>query len=303
MGLLERMTCGLAAGLLGLGAAGAQQMAITFDDLPAHGIKPPGMTRVDIAQSILGTLEREHMPPTYGFINGKRVDEDASSLAVLQAWRKAGQPLGNHTWAHIDLNDETPQQFEAEVTRNEPLLKQLMGDQDWHWLRYPFLHEGDTVEKREAVRDWLFAHGYKIAEVNMDFEDYLWNDPYARCLAKHDDASLQRLHDTYLATADEYYGVFRQLSQMVYGRDVKYVLLLHIGAFDAKMLPELLALYRSKGVSFVSLPEAEADPAYKDDPAVAEPTGGAGLELMMKKERLKFPPNSKPYKELNAMCR
>jgi hypothetical protein len=84
MGLLERMTCGLAAGLLGLGAAGAQQMAITFDDLPAHGIKPPGMTRVDIAQSILGTLEREHMPPTYGFINGKRVDEDASSLAVLQ---------------------------------------------------------------------------------------------------------------------------------------------------------------------------------------------------------------------------
>ncbi len=27
--------------------------------------------------------------------------------------------------------------------------------------------------------------------------------------------------------------------QMVYGRDVKYVLLTHVGAFDAKMLPEL----------------------------------------------------------------
>jgi len=53
------------------------------------------------------------------------------------------------------------------------------------------------------------------------------------------------------------FGVFRQLSRMVYRRDIKYVLLMHVGAFDAKMLPELLALYRSKGVSFISLPVAD----------------------------------------------
>jgi hypothetical protein len=90
---------------------------------------------------------------------------------------------------------------------------------------------------------------------------------------------------------------------MVYGRDVKYVLLMHIGAFDAKMLPELLALYRTKGVRFISLPAAIADPAYKDDPDIGESTGGAMLELMMQKKKLKFPANSKPYKELDAMCR
>ncbi len=43
----------------------------------------------------------------------------------------------------------------------------------------------------------------------MDFGDYLWNDPYARCVAKHDGAAIARLHDTYLATADQYTGVFR----------------------------------------------------------------------------------------------
>ena len=283
--------------------AHGQQMAITFDDLPAHGEKPAGVTRLDIAQSILATLKQEQMPPTYGFINGKRREEDASSPAVLEAWRAAGQPLGNHTWSHVDFDKVTSEQFEADAAKVEPRLKRLMGDEDWHWFRYPFLHEGDTVLKRRAARAWLAANGYKIAEVSMDFGDYLWNAPYARCVDKHDDTSIGRLRDSYLSVADQYYGVFRQVSQMVYGRDVKYVLLMHVGAFDAKMLPELLALYRSKGVTFISLPSAISDPAYRDDPDIGEPTGGAFLELMMQKKRLTFPENSKPYKELDDMCR
>jgi len=283
--------------------AWGQQMAVTFDDLPVHGPLPPGVTRLEVTQSILETLKREKLPPVYGFINGGRGAEDAGSVSVLEAWRKAGQPLGNHTWMHFDLSKESAEEFEAEVSRNEPLLQSLMGKQDWHWLRYPFLREGDTVEKRRAVRTWLAAHHYQIAEVSMDFEDYLWNEPYARCVAKGDNASIAKLHDGYLAVADQYYGVFRELSRLLYGRDVKYVLLMHVGAFDARMLPELLALYRAKGVRFISLPEAMSDPAYQDDPDVGDPTGGTFLDLMMEKKKIKFPANSKPYKELQAMCR
>ena len=289
--------------VLSAGLAWGQQMAVTFDDLPVHGALPLGMTRLEIAQSILKTLKQEKLPPVYGFINGGRGEEDPNSFSVLKTWRRAGQSLGNHTWAHLDLNKESPEEFGAEVLRNEPLLESLMGKGDWHWFRYPFLHEGETVEKRRAVRAWLLAHGYKIAEVSMDFEDYLWNEPYARCITRHDDASIAKLHDSYLAVADQYYGVFRELSQLVYGRDVKYVLLMHVGAFDARMLPELLKLYRAKGVSFVSLPDAMSDPAYQDDPDIGEPSGGTILELMMQKKKIKFPPNTKPYKELEAMCR
>jgi peptidoglycan-N-acetylglucosamine deacetylase len=289
--------------VLSAGLASGQQMAVTFDDLPVHGAMPAGMTRLEVAQSILATLKRAQLPAVYGFINGKRMEEDPPSLKVLQAWRAAGQPLGNHTWAHLDLNKESAEEFEAEVLRSEPLLERLMGKGDWHWLRYPFLHEGDTVDKRRAVRAWLFAHGYKIAQVSMDFEDYLWNEPYARCMAKHDEASIAKLHDTFLSVADQYYSLFRELSQMVYGRDVKYVLLMHVGAFDARMLPELLAFYRARGVRFVSLPDAMSDSAYQDDPDIGEPSGGAFLELMVQKRNLKFPANSKPYKELEAICR
>jgi peptidoglycan/xylan/chitin deacetylase (PgdA/CDA1 family) len=107
-------------------------MAITFDDLPVHGALPVGVTRLGIAQSILQTLQREHLPPTYGFINGGRGGEDQSSPAVLTVWRAAGQPLGNHSWAHQDINQETAAQFEADVSGNEPLLMQLVGHEDWH---------------------------------------------------------------------------------------------------------------------------------------------------------------------------
>jgi peptidoglycan-N-acetylglucosamine deacetylase len=303
-GFLQMSECLLAGSLLlSAGLAWGQQMAVTFDDLPVHGAMPAGTTRLEIAHSILATLKREKMPPVYGFINGKRIELDPTGTEVLKAWRTAGQPLANHTWAHLDLNNESPEEFEAEVSRNEPLLQSLMAKRDWHWLRYPFLHEGDTVEKRRAVRAWLFAHGYKIAEVSMDFEDYLWNEPYARCVANHDEAAIAKLHDSYLAVADQYYRVFGELSRLVYGRDVKYVLLMHVGAFDARILPELLALYRAKGVKFISLQDALSDPAYRDDPDVGEPTGGAFLELMMQSKKIKFPPNSKPYKELEAMCR
>jgi hypothetical protein len=82
--------------VLSAGLARTQQMAVTFDDLPVHGALPAGMTRLEIAQSILTTLKREKMLPVYGFINGGRGEEDPSSLSVLETWRAAGQPGSAH---------------------------------------------------------------------------------------------------------------------------------------------------------------------------------------------------------------
>ncbi len=291
------LLCSLTSG------AAAQQMAITFDDLPASGALPATISRLQIAQSILDTLRQQAMPPVYGFVNGVRTEEEPGTLAVLKAWREAGEPLGSHTWSHPDLETMTPAEFEADVEKNEPLLKTYMGGEDWHWLRYPYLHEGETAEKHRAVRSWLRAHHYRVAEVTMDFEDYLWNEPYARCTAKGDTAAIQRLHDTYLGTAASYLETYRMMARTLYGREIPYVLLLHAGAFDARMLPELLALYRSRGFRFISLPKAERDPAYAEDPDFGYPGGGALTEQLMAKRKLKFPVNSKPYKELEAACR
>jgi peptidoglycan/xylan/chitin deacetylase (PgdA/CDA1 family) len=158
-------------------AAGAPEVALTFDDLPSHGPLPPGLTRVDIASSIIHALQAAHSPPVYGFVNAKRLDEDPSSMQVLQLWRDAGFPLGNHTFSHIDLNKNSVDAFEKDLLAGEPSLQKLMAAQDWHWLRFPFLNEGDTVEKHHAIAVFLKDHGYRIAEVTLSFGDYAYNDP------------------------------------------------------------------------------------------------------------------------------
>lgn len=281
----------------------APEIAFTFDDLPAHGPLPPGMARPAVVASILGTLQREQMPPVYGFVNGFRVARYPYQIHILQAWHAAGEPLGNHTWSHPELDKLTAAEYEANIATNEPLLREVDPQGDWHWFRFPFLEEGNTVAKREAVRGWLGAHGYRVAEVSMDFQDYLWNEPYARCAAKHDEEAVHKLHDTYLATADQYIGVYRKLAQELYGRDVPYVLLMHVGAFDARMLPELIALFRSRGFRFVTLQQAMADPVYKADPKVPAPGGNTFNELVAAERKVNVPDAVEPEAMLDQLCR
>ena len=279
------------------------QVAFTFDDLPAHGPLPPGMPRPAVVQSLLKTFKSEGLPPVYGFVNGFRVARYPYQMHILQAWVAAGNPLGNHTWSHPELEKRSASQYEADIARNEPTLRRAYPHGDWHWFRYPFLEEGDTVDKREAVRVWLAGHGYRIAEVSMDFQDYLWNEPYARCSAKQDEGAIRTLHDTYLATAAEYIRVYRQLAQQLYGRDVPYVLLMHAGAFDARMLPELVALFRQQGFRFTTLETALADPVYAHDPRVPSPGGNTFNELVAAERNVGIPDAQEPEKMLDRLCR
>jgi peptidoglycan/xylan/chitin deacetylase (PgdA/CDA1 family) len=148
-----------------------QKIAITFDDLPLNGALPPGVTRAEIARDAIAILKKNHVPPTYGFINAKKLEGDADVAEALKIWA-AAEPIGNHTYSHPDLNANPPEAFEREVEQNEPVLELLAAPgADWHWLRYPYLHEGDTLEKRHAVRAYLATHNYKIAQVTMDWED------------------------------------------------------------------------------------------------------------------------------------
>jgi peptidoglycan/xylan/chitin deacetylase (PgdA/CDA1 family) len=279
------------------------QVAFTFDDLPAHGPLPLGEFRPEPIRSILSTLKAQNMPPVYGFVNGFRIADYPYQIKLLQEWVGSGNPLGSHTYSHPALDDTFAKKYIADIIKNEPILRKVDSYGDWHWFRYPYLEEGDTLAKRVAVRDYLISHGYKIAEVTIDFEDYLWNEPYARCMAKHDDAAVASLEKSYLGTADEFIGVFRTLSQKLYGHDIPYVLLLHVGAFDARMLPRLIELFRSKGFAFVTLEQAEQDPAYAFDPNIGYKSGGTLQELTASIRKVNFPDNTKPYKQLDAMCR
>jgi peptidoglycan/xylan/chitin deacetylase (PgdA/CDA1 family) len=237
-------------------------IAITVDDIPQHGGMAPGETRLDLSRRIVAALKTESIP-AYGFINGARA-EDADSISAVEHWAEAF-PVGNHSWSHPNLNDVTADQYVAEIIANEPMLQRLSKGRDWRWFRYPFLAEGEDPEKRGAVRQVLAQRGYRIAAVTMDFSDWAYNDVYARCAAKGDEAAIAALEEDWLDAVRHSAKGSRAVAKGLYGRDVPYVLLTHIGSFDARMFPRMIALYREMGFDFVSLERAQAHPAYAAD--------------------------------------
>jgi len=285
----------------------AQKLAITMDDLPLNGALPPGVTQAENARNVLAILKKRHLPPVYGFINAKKLEGNVDGAEALKLWA-AAEPVGNHTYSHMDLEQNSAEAFEREIEENEPaleLLAQKVGAGDeWHWLRYPYLREGDTVEKRRAVRAYLTAHGYRIAQVTLDWEDYLWNTAYARCVAKGDTKSIDWLRSSYLNTASEFLDLGRAQAKLIYGHEISYVLLMHLGAFSSTILPDALDLLKKKGFKLVTLQEAESDAAYEGDPDVGLHDAGTLLDQWMQVKQLKYPEHTeKPYKEIESVCR
>ena len=284
-------------------AAPPPQIAFTFDDLPAHGSLPVGTTRLEIANKIIAALHAAHVPDVYGFVNAADLEKNPSDIEVLKAWRAVGFPLGNHGWSHMNLNQHTAQEWEADVLRDEPTIEGLMKGADWHWFRYPFLAEGDTPEKREAVRRFFLQHGYRIAAVTMSFGDYRWTEPYARCKAKGDAQAVETLKETYLEAADKSIDYYRDLSHTLYGRDIPYVLLMHIGALDAEMLPRLLDLYKSRGFEFVTLQQAESDEFYRSSTDLSLPPAPDMLEGVAAARHIPVPAQQHLSVEPESLCK
>lgn len=285
-------------------AAAGTELAVTIDDLPATGLLPPGMTRLSIATQMIRALRKHAAPGVYGFTNGGQVRDNPEFEKILRAWRQAGLLLGNHTFSHADLDEVGADEFVADIERNESLLAPLSPAGAAKYFRYPFLHEGNTPEKRNAVRRWLTSRGYTVAQVTVDFEDWAWDKAYARCVAQKDERAIARMKDLFLEAAKISLAWSRELSARLFDRQVKHILLLHVGAFDALMLDELLRAYRADGVTLIGLESAVQDPAYA---MKLDLVGDGDRTFLLQAAQVKgvdIPPVVPgPPPELDRMCR
>lgn len=287
----------------------AMEVAITVDDLPANGKLPHNVTRMDVAKKIISVFKKHHISGIYGLINGEKIKNEQNGIEVLNEWIKSGNYLGNHTFDHIDLAKTNSHRYIKNIQKNEMILSQLMIGNDYRYFRYPFLSEGSTQEKRDTIRQFLFENSYKIAPVTVDFFEYEWNDPYVRCLNNRDGKSIEWLKGTYLSQANNALIIAHELSTMLFKKDIKNVLLIHINSFTAEMLDELLTSYENQGVKFITLSEALNDPVYKINPNVIRERAYTFLNQVPLSKHLKNPDvveklyESLPEDKLNQLCR
>ena len=278
-------------------------VAVTVDDLPAHGVLTPGTTRLGVARSYLKTLKADGVPEAFGFVNGKKVDEDPATEAVLTAWRKAGYPLGNHAYSHMNLTRAPSlEAWKGDVAAGEAAVERHMRGADWRYFRFPNLATG-SGERRDAAAAYLRQRAYRTAHVTLSFSDWSYGEPYARCLAKGDAAAIAALKAHYLQEVDDGIAGMKAVSHRTYGRMIPQVLLTHVGDWAALMLPDVMARLKAAGALFVPLGQAQSDPAYAE--ADRHLDGGNIMERAARRKGVDVAGLRGPRPQMNpeALCR
>jgi peptidoglycan-N-acetylglucosamine deacetylase len=255
------------------------KVAITVDDLPTHGDDFPGIDRDAISRDILRALADNNVKGAWGFTNKAW---GANEVAIFKEWLSAGYPLGNHTYTHPDLNHVSVRAYTSNIARQDRLLASLANFSPLiakrKVFRYPYLDEGSTLAKRNAVRRYLSSNGYRVAEVTVDYMDWAWTDAYSRCRDQKDEKSIEWLRAHVNEAADRSLIDSVGMAKKLFNRDIDQILLIHIGAFDALTLDGILREWRSKGVILIPLEEALADPVYQINPNLTYDGGLTFLE-------------------------
>lgn len=239
-----------------------KEIALTFDDAPyddsAH-FKSAERTNL-----LIRKLEKLNTGPVMVFAVPCRFEKERS-IASLKLWRNSGHYIANHSCSHPDLDKMTAQLYIENLEKADQLLKAFFPS-DIKFFRYPYLHEGDTSEKRDKVREWLTKNGYRNGYVSIDNDEWLFHhklNQAKRAGKKIDYEQVGNLYVRHIVSALDYYD---GLAVDMLGRRPKHVLLLHEIDSSVLFIEPLVDALKEKGWKIIDPTHAYSDPIYDEVP-------------------------------------
>jgi len=250
---------------------GQKQMAITIDDLPtvSKAYNTPE-TQQALTQRLLTHLQT-YQVPAIGFVIGSFLQAnnkpDPNKLKLLTMWLDAGLELGNHTFAHKDFNLVSFGEMKEDVIGGEQPVKKLVEQRgkSFRYFRQPYLHRGDTPEKKDSLEAFLKQRGYREAPVTIDNSDWLFSRAYDHALLLGDTALARNVGQRYVRYMGDCVAYYEAQSDSLFGRPITQTLLIHANSINADFLGSLLAQLKQRGYTFVSLDQALTDSAYTSE--------------------------------------
>jgi peptidoglycan-N-acetylglucosamine deacetylase len=236
--------------------ATSQKIALTFDDGPDMSDRI-GLSPADRNAAILGQLADAHLKSIL-FVT--RVDADPERNALIRQWGIERHQIGNHTATHPDFDEVSLDAYERELLTCDEAIREMPGFT--RRFRYPYLKEGNTVEKRDGFRAFLDTLSYKTGPASVDASDWYYSQRLAVRLKKQPNADTRPYRDAYLRHLYDRAQYYDGLARTVLGRSVAHVLLLHHNLINALFLNDVVRMLREKGWTLIDSEVAFEDPVY-----------------------------------------
>jgi peptidoglycan-N-acetylglucosamine deacetylase len=261
----EFITLGVVAG--GLAPRGTQstaQLAVTMDDF--NVLEHVHLTGAERSERILAALRR-HGTQAMALVVGRNAETPAGHT-ILDRWAADGHVIGNHSYSHLDFHaaSTTAKAFVADFERGDEVLRGRRGFEKF--FRFPMLREGNTAEKRDAMRRALAAGSYRNAYVTIDNSDYLIANELRDRFIADPRTDPRPYRDIYLRHMLAFARYFRDAARDVFGRDIPHTLLTHFNLLSALYLGDLLDALRDDGWSIARVSAVYQDDVFQRQPGV-----------------------------------
>ncbi len=270
-----------------------QTIALTFDDGP-NMADTVGLSPAARNEAILRQLAKAHLKSIL-FVT--RTNSDPKRIALIRQWGIEGHRIGNHTATHPDFDELSLPDFERELWTCDQAIRNLPGFT--RRFRFPYLKEGNTLEKRDGFRAFLDSNAYKAGPVSVDASDWYYSERLSARLKNDPHAPTGPYRDAYLQHLYNRAQYYDGLSRAVLGRSVAHVLLLHHNLINALFLRDVIQMFEHRGWTLIDSDAAFEDPVYAMRPNVLP--AGESILWALAKERgiagLRYPAEDDIYEK------
>jgi len=239
-------------------------VAFTFDD--PNTKNTPLLRWQERNNLILETLDKNQLQATL-FVCGHRVN-DKNGHQLISEWNNKKHAIANHSFDHryYHSNKFSYEDFKKDFLKNDSLIS---GFTNYTKLfRFPYLKEGNTLDKRDSARALMKHYFYKPGYVSIDASDWYIDKLLMDTLGENPSAEIKVYKKLYIDHILERANFYDSLATLLTGRKIKHILLLHHNLISALFLNDLIRAFKNNNWNTISSSDAREDTIYNEFPNI-----------------------------------
>ncbi|MFK8054103.1 MAG: polysaccharide deacetylase family protein [Woeseiaceae bacterium] len=245
------------------GAETGKRIAITFDDAPR--VADALLDADERTNLLIQNLKQGNVPGAMFFATTSNLSaRGEAGRERLHRYVAAGHLIGNHSNAHESANRNSAMKFLADAKRAGQVLKNLPGYAPY--FRFPYLHEGNTREKRDTIRAQFREMGLEAGYVTVDNYDWYLQSLFNEAVKSGSTLDLDGWRTLYVDVLIDAVEFYDDIATNTLGRSPAHVLLLHENDLAALFIDDLADALQSAGWEIIPTLEAYQDPIADREP-------------------------------------